>query len=102
MIESRYVTDIYVFLDIETIQKYIVIAPWAVHSTYRFVTDDPEKRDLGYFLVFPFLLFRILHNQVWISLSRYYTSSGKRRIVDKGIDFNQVDRETNWCAFLNF
>nr|AAB87721.1 gl1-like protein [Arabidopsis thaliana] len=76
--------------------KYIVIAPWAVHSTYRFVTDDPEKRDLGYFLVFPFLLFRILHNQVWISLSRYYTSSGKRRIVDKGIDFNQVDRETNW------
>ncbi|XP_010479259.1 PREDICTED: protein ECERIFERUM 1-like [Camelina sativa] len=76
--------------------KYIVVAPWVVHSTYRFVTDDPEKRDIGYSLVFPFLLFRILHNQVWISLSRYYTSKGKRRIVDKGIDFNQVDRETNW------
>ncbi|KAH0913756.1 hypothetical protein HID58_037077 [Brassica napus] len=74
--------------------KYIVIAPWAVHSTYRFVTDDPV--DLGYSLVLPFLLFRILHNQVWISLSRYYTTKGKRRILDKGIDFNQVDRETNW------
>ncbi|ESQ36862.1 hypothetical protein EUTSA_v10009534mg [Eutrema salsugineum] len=76
--------------------KYVVIAPWAVHSTYKFVTDDPEKKDLGYFLVFPFLLLRILHNQVWISLSRYCTAKGKRRILDKGIDFNQVDRETNW------
>ncbi|KAL1217159.1 Very-long-chain aldehyde decarbonylase CER1 [Cardamine amara subsp. amara] len=76
--------------------KYIVVAPWAVHSTYKFVTDDLEKMDLGYTLIFPFLLLRILHNQVWISLSRYYTAKGKRRILDKGIDFTQVDRETNW------
>ncbi|CAA7021932.1 unnamed protein product [Microthlaspi erraticum] len=82
--------------DVENIQQYIVVAPWAVHSTYKFVTDDPEKMDLGYFLVLPFLLLRILHNQVWISLSRYYTAKGDRRIVEKGIDFNQVDRETNW------
>ncbi|VVA89556.1 unnamed protein product [Arabis nemorensis] len=76
--------------------KYIVVAPWAIHSIYKLVTDDLEKIDLGYSLVFPFLLLRILHNQFWISLSRYYTVKGSRRIVDKGIDFNQVDRETNW------
>ncbi|KFK42594.1 hypothetical protein AALP_AA1G015600 [Arabis alpina] len=76
--------------------KYIVIAPWAIHSIYKLVTDDLEKIDLGYSLVLPFLLLRVLHNQVWISLSRYYTVKGERRIVDKGIDFNQVDRETNW------
>ncbi|CAN8296016.1 unnamed protein product [Cochlearia groenlandica] len=76
--------------------KYVVLAPWAVHSTYKFVRDDIEKMDLGYTLVLPFLLLRILHNQVWISLSRYYTAKGNRRILDKGIDFNQVDRETNW------
>lgn len=85
---------------VETTQQYIVVAPWAVHSTYKYVTDDPEKMDLGYFLVLPFLLLRILHNQVWISLSRYYTTKGNRRIVDKGIDFNQVDRETNWCVLI--
>ncbi|CAN8253517.1 unnamed protein product [Cochlearia groenlandica] len=76
--------------------KFIIIAPWAVHSTYKLVTDDPEKVDIGYFFIFPSLLLRILHNQIWISLSRYYTAKGKRRIVDKGIDFDQVDRERNW------
>lgn len=95
------VADI-IILDVETIQKYIVVAPWAIHSIYKLVRNDLEKIDLGYSLVFPFLLLRVLHNQVWISLSRYYTVKGERRIVDKGIDFNQVDRETNWCGFLNF
>jgi aldehyde decarbonylase len=38
----------------------------------------------------------MLHNQIWISVSRYQTAIGKRRIVDKGLEFEQVDRETNW------
>ncbi|XP_010535406.1 PREDICTED: protein ECERIFERUM 1-like [Tarenaya hassleriana] len=76
--------------------KFVILAPWAVHSTYKLMKGGEEERDWGYFLIFPYLLLRMLHNLVWISLSRYVTARGKRRILDKGIDFNQVDRETNW------
>ncbi|KAK1559700.1 hypothetical protein Q3G72_017417 [Acer saccharum] len=38
----------------------------------------------------------MLHNQIWISLYRYRTAKGNNRIVDKPIDFEQVDRERNW------
>ena len=40
----------------------------------------------------------MLHNQIWISLSRYRTAKGKNRIVDKGIEFEQVDRESTWSV----
>ncbi|CAI9103412.1 OLC1v1001883C1 [Oldenlandia corymbosa var. corymbosa] len=48
------------------------------------------------FVILPFLVLRILHNQLWISLSRYRTAEGKNRIVDKSIEFEQIDRERNW------
>jgi aldehyde decarbonylase len=54
------------------------------------------ERDLFCFLILPFLLVRMLHNQIWISLSRYRTAKGNNRIVDKGIEFEQVDRERGW------
>ncbi|XP_010520222.1 PREDICTED: protein ECERIFERUM 1-like [Tarenaya hassleriana] len=76
--------------------KFVIVAPWVVDSTYKFMRGEESERDLVYFLVFPMLLSRIIHNLLWISLSRYVTAKGNRRIVDKGIDFNQVDRETNW------
>uniref|UniRef100_A0A7N2LG43 Uncharacterized protein n=1 Tax=Quercus lobata TaxID=97700 RepID=A0A7N2LG43_QUELO len=34
--------------------------------------------------------------KIWISISRYQTAKGKNRIVDKSIEFKQVDRERNW------
>ncbi|XP_044501722.1 very-long-chain aldehyde decarbonylase CER1-like isoform X2 [Mangifera indica] len=74
--------------------KYMILAPWAVHSVYLFTKE--KERNLGYLLIFPFLLLRMLHNQIWISLSRYRTAKGHNRIVDKGIEFDQVDRERNW------
>ncbi|XP_040994625.1 very-long-chain aldehyde decarbonylase CER1-like isoform X1 [Juglans microcarpa x Juglans regia] len=76
--------------------KYVILAPWAIHGTYSFIAKGESERDLGYFLIFPFLLARMLHNQIWISLSRYRTAKGNNRIVDKGIEFEQVDRETTW------
>ncbi|KAK9930119.1 hypothetical protein M0R45_027174 [Rubus argutus] len=75
--------------------KYVVLAPWAIHSTYSFMFGE-EGTDLFYFLILPFLLWRMLHNQVWISLSRYQTARGKATIIDKGLEFEQVDRERNW------
>ncbi|KAL0374193.1 UNVERIFIED_CONTAM: Very-long-chain aldehyde decarbonylase CER1 [Sesamum radiatum] len=76
--------------------KYVVLAPWVVHATYSYMFKDENERDLAYFLILPFLLSRMLHNQIWISLSRYRTAQGNNRIVDKSIEFGQVDRERNW------
>ncbi|XP_022725691.1 protein ECERIFERUM 1-like isoform X1 [Durio zibethinus] len=76
--------------------KYVILAPWVVHSTYCLVCKGEKEADLFYFLIFPFLLTRFLHNQIWVSYSRYRTAKGNNRIVDKGIEFEQVDRESNW------
>ena len=78
----------------------MILAPWAVHSTYSFMVKGESERDIGYLLILPFLLLRMLHNQIWISLSRYRTAKGNNRIVDKGIEFEQVDRESNWYVQL--
>ncbi|KAF3446989.1 hypothetical protein FNV43_RR12169 [Rhamnella rubrinervis] len=77
--------------------KYVMLAPWVIQCTYSYVfKDDEEERDLSQFLIFPFLLWRMLHSQIWITLSRYRTIKGNNRIVDKGLEFDQVDRERNW------
>ncbi|KAK9106940.1 hypothetical protein Syun_022951 [Stephania yunnanensis] len=76
--------------------KYLVLAPWVAHSTYSFISSQSEERDLSYLLIFPFLMWRVLHNQIWISFARYQTAKGNNMIVDKSIDFQQVDRESNW------
>lgn len=59
---------------------------------------DKSERDIINFLIFPFLLWRMLHNQIWITISRYRTAKGNGRIVDKGIEFDQIDRESNWLV----
>ncbi|XP_027113473.1 very-long-chain aldehyde decarbonylase CER1 [Coffea arabica] len=76
--------------------KYVVLAPWVIHHTYPYMVKDASGRNLPMFLVFPFLLLRMLHNQIWISFSRYRTAKGTNRIVDKSIEFEQIDRERNW------
>lgn len=76
------------------------MAPWAVRSTYRFVTSGSgsgsEERDLLAFAVLPVLLLRLLYSQLWITVSRHQTARSRHRIVDKSLDFDQVDRERNW------
>ncbi|XP_057807545.1 very-long-chain aldehyde decarbonylase CER1-like [Salvia miltiorrhiza] len=76
--------------------KYIILAPWAMHSFYSLATKGKNELDFTNLLILPFLLSRALHNQIWISISRHRTAQGKNRIVDRGIEFEQVDRESNW------
>lgn len=76
--------------------KYLILAPWVGHSIYSFMVKEEKERDLVNFLIFPFLLLRFLHNQIWISFSRHRIAKGNKRIVDKSIEFEQVDRESNW------
>ncbi|OVA16052.1 Fatty acid hydroxylase [Macleaya cordata] len=77
--------------------KYVVLAPWVMDSMYSFITaKDERERDITPTLIFPVLLWRMLHNQIWISLARFRTAKAKNRILDKTIEFEQVDRESNW------
>uniref|UniRef100_M1CPL7 Sterol desaturase n=1 Tax=Solanum tuberosum TaxID=4113 RepID=M1CPL7_SOLTU len=76
--------------------KYVILGPWICESVYCFVRKEEYERDWTNFLILPFLVSRMVHNQVWISFSRYRTAKGNNRIVDKGIEFDQVDRENNW------
>ncbi|KAJ8498668.1 hypothetical protein OPV22_009220 [Ensete ventricosum] len=76
--------------------KYAVLAPWLAHSVHKFMTGKPEERDMINILVIPSLLMRLLHAQLWITLSRMKTANSKHSIVDKSLDFEQVDRERNW------
>ena len=78
--------------------QYLILAPWVVHSIYSLIIKDGKERDPVYVLFFLFLLWRTLHNQIWISLSRYRTAKGNNRIVDKSNKFEQVDRESNWSV----
>lgn len=74
----------------------MILGPWICESVYCFVRKEEYERDWTNFLILPFLVSRMVHNQVWISFSRYRTAKGNNRIVDKGIEFDQVDRENNW------
>ncbi|CAK9318927.1 unnamed protein product [Citrullus colocynthis] len=76
--------------------KHLVLAPGVIHSIYHYMVKDETERDISYLLIFPFLLWRMIHSQMWISFSRYRTAKGTARIVDKGVEFEQVDRERNW------
>lgn len=72
------------------------MVPWIAESVNSLIVKDTKERDISYLMIFPFMLWRMLHNQFWISLSRYRTAKGNNRIVDKAIEFEQVDRERNW------
>ncbi|KAJ0967534.1 hypothetical protein J5N97_024451 [Dioscorea zingiberensis] len=75
--------------------KYLLLAPWVFHGLHRAMKEGWEV-DLGYLVIFPSLLVRMVHNQAWISLSRFQNARSKHRILDRSIEFDQVDRERNW------
>ncbi|KDP34470.1 hypothetical protein JCGZ_12753 [Jatropha curcas] len=76
--------------------KYLILGPWIAQSIYSFTVKEEKERDLFNFIIFPVLILRFLHNQIWISFSRYLTAKGRKRIVDKDIEFEQLERESNW------
>ncbi|XP_074577224.1 very-long-chain aldehyde decarbonylase GL1-6-like [Curcuma longa] len=76
--------------------KYLLLAPLLAHSVRNFMVRKPGERVTLDPLIFPTLLLRLLLGQLWITVSRLKTASGKHRIVDKSLEFEQVDRERNW------
>ncbi|KAK8675165.1 hypothetical protein V6N13_033235 [Hibiscus sabdariffa] len=76
--------------------KYIILGPWITESIYSILVKDAEEWDLFNLTILPLILWRVLHQQLWNSLSRYRAAKGTNRIVDMAIEFEQVDRESNW------
>jgi aldehyde decarbonylase len=81
--------------------QYLVLAPWVVHGCHLAATEGWRELDLGYIAILPSMLLRALHDQAWITVSRLHNARGKRQIVDRGIEFDQVDRERNWYAYIH-
>uniref|UniRef100_A0A803NCG4 Uncharacterized protein n=1 Tax=Chenopodium quinoa TaxID=63459 RepID=A0A803NCG4_CHEQI len=75
--------------------KYVLVAPGIIHSIYLYLARSDERNPF-YLFVFFCMLWRMLHQKLWISLSRYRTAKGNNLIVDRSIDFEQVDRESKW------
>lgn len=67
-------------------------------NTARKGKEGWKEVDIVYLLFFPTLLLRMLHNQIWISLARFQTARSRHLILDRGIEFEQVDRERNWSV----
>ncbi|CAN6228803.1 unnamed protein product [Urochloa humidicola] len=76
--------------------KYLVLAPAVLHTVHRVATKGWGDLDPAYVTMLPALLLRMIHNQIWISLSRYQMARRKNVIVDRSIEFEQVDRERSW------
>ncbi|VAH16206.1 unnamed protein product [Triticum turgidum subsp. durum] len=76
--------------------KYVVLAPWVAHGIQQVASKGWREADLGYLVILPSMMLRALHNQAWITVSRLQNARGKRQIVDRGIEFEQIDRERNW------
>ncbi|GLT71637.1 hypothetical protein SLA2020_436390 [Shorea laevis] len=86
--------------------KYVVLAPWVIHSTYSFVNKDGGERDFSSFLIFPFLLWRMLHNQIWISLSRYWAAKAKTPSSTRASNLNKLTGKaigmTKYCSMEQY
>ncbi|KAL9262508.1 Very-long-chain aldehyde decarbonylase GL1-5-like protein [Drosera capensis] len=75
--------------------KYLLLAPWVVHSTYSYITKG-EERDFTYLFIFPLLIWRVIHNQMWATFARHRIAQGNNILVEKGLEFEQVDAERDW------
>ncbi|MFQ6664382.1 hypothetical protein Gotur_031515, partial [Gossypium turneri] len=82
--------------------KYIILVPLIAEHIYSFMVKDNKDIDVSKLALFQSMLWRMLHNQLWISLSRYRIAKGTNKIVDKGIEFDQVDRERDWDDHIMF
>ncbi|KAG2296399.1 hypothetical protein Bca52824_043068 [Brassica carinata] len=72
--------------------KYLVLAPLVIDSIYSYAT----MRDVDKLLILVVMVGRVVHSQMWISFARYKIAKGTKRIVNKSIEFDQVDRERTW------
>ena len=75
--------------------KYLLYAPFAAVVLSG---QDDDDHWAAHMLAIAAL--RYLSAQCWISVSRVHAFTQRTRIQDKGIDFDQVDREDHWDEYI--
>ena len=75
--------------------KYVLFLPFA----YLAATGQDDADRWCYHMCVIAAL-RYLQAYIWHFLSRNHHISGRTRIQEKGIDFNQIDREDNWDDYI--
>eukprot|EP01018_Ginkgo_biloba_P010422 Gb_20167 [translate_table: standard] len=68
----------------------------AIHTNF-FEGHEADKFSL---LILILVALRYLHNQLWISVSRFQNARSKHQIQSKSIQFEQVDREGTWADYI--
>ncbi|CAN6486166.1 unnamed protein product [Victoria cruziana] len=76
--------------------KYTVLLPFIGHAARTLYNSEPADRDYTLLCPFYLLVSRLVHDQLWISWSRFQNARSKHQIQSRGIEFQQVDRERRW------
>ncbi|MED6168406.1 Very-long-chain aldehyde decarbonylase cer3 [Stylosanthes scabra] len=82
--------------------KYVLYGPFVAKVVYeRFYSEEESNPNLSWCLHLLILsALRGLLHVAWNSYSNMLFLTRNRRIIQQGIDFNQIDREWDWDNFL--
>lgn len=81
--------------------KYLLLSPLAIKAFHTNLLGGQEADNFSLILLI-LIAVRYLHNQLWISISRYQNARSKRQIQSKSVEFEQVDREGTWDDYIFF
>ncbi|GLJ55635.1 hypothetical protein SUGI_1194840 [Cryptomeria japonica] len=79
--------------------KYLLLSPLVIKAVHTNFLGGQETDNISLLLLL-LAATRYLHNQLWISISRYQNARSKRQIQSKSIHFEQVDRERSWDDYI--
>lgn len=79
--------------------KYFLLAPLVIRAIHTNFLGGQEADNFSLGILI-FVAVRYLHNQLWISISRYQNARSKHQIQSKSIQFEQVDREGTWDDYI--
>lgn len=79
--------------------KYAIFAPFVAKAVHANLLNGHDADNWCLHMVVASAL-RLLHGQIWMSLSRWQYLIEKHQIQTKGIAFEQVDREERWDDYI--
>ncbi|XP_057841275.1 very-long-chain aldehyde decarbonylase GL1-4 isoform X2 [Cryptomeria japonica] len=80
--------------------KYLLLSPLVIKAVHTNFLGGQEADNISLVLLL-LVATQYLHNQLWISVSRYQNARSKHQIQSKSIHFEQVDRERTWYHSLH-
>ncbi|GLJ15735.1 hypothetical protein SUGI_0258930 [Cryptomeria japonica] len=79
--------------------KYLTLSPLVMKAVHTNFFGGRETDNFSLLLLI-LVATRYLHNQLWISISRYQNARGTHQIQNRSIKFEQVDREGSWDDYI--